>query len=138
MIAIEFMNRPKSKRTHPFDFNPKRAEKSGWSHVYDLVKKIPSGRVITYGQLAKWLRLPGGARTAGRAMSACPSGSGVPWHRVLGSGGRILLRDPHSQLQRQLLESEGVAFAGTHVDLPAHSWSPKSTRKTSRSKRVRT
>ena len=45
-----------------------------WNPVYELVKKIPRGRVMTYGQLAKALRLPGGARTAGRAMAACPSG----------------------------------------------------------------
>ena len=40
-----------------------------WNPIYALVKKIPRGRVITYGQIAKTLRLPGGARTAGRAMA---------------------------------------------------------------------
>ena len=102
-----------------------RAKKSGWAHVYALVKSIPRGHVITYGELAKWLRLPGGARTAGRAMAGCPSGSGVPWHRVLGSGGRILLRDPHSALQRKLLVSEGVEFSGARVEISRHSWKPK-------------
>lgn len=57
-----------------------------WNSVYALVKKIPRGRAMTYGQVAKALRLAGGARTAGRAMAACPSGSGVPWHRVVGAG----------------------------------------------------
>lgn len=96
--------------------------KSGWAHVYAVVKKIPRGRVITYGQLAKALRLPGGARTAGRAMAGCKSGSGVPWHRVLGAGGRILLREPVAALQRRLLESEGVRFQGARVDMRAHGW----------------
>jgi methylated-DNA-protein-cysteine methyltransferase related protein len=95
---------------------------SGWAHVYRLVKTMPRGRVITYGQLAKALRLPGGARTAGRAMAGCKSGMGVPWHRVLGSEGRILLRDPVAALQRRLLESEGVQFIGSRVDMHSHGW----------------
>ena len=95
---------------------------SGWAHVYRVVKTIPRGRVITYGQLAKALRLPGGARTAGRAMAGCKSGMGVPWHRVLGSEGRILLREPVAALQRKLLESEGVKFEGSRVDMHSHGW----------------
>ncbi len=79
-----------------------------WVAVYSLVKQIPRGRVITYGQLGKLLKLRGGARAAGRAMAASPSGQGIPWHRVIGAGGRILLREPHASLQQWLLESEGV------------------------------
>ena len=54
-----------------------------WRPVYTLVKKIPRGRVTTYGALAKAIRLKGGARAAGHAMAACYSGEGIPWHRVL-------------------------------------------------------
>jgi len=86
-----------------------------WNSVYALVKKIPRGRVVTYGQLAKALRLPGGARTAGRAMAACPSGQGVPWHRVVGADGRLLIREPHASLQRKLLETEGVTVAEKRI-----------------------
>ena len=67
-----------------------------WDPVYKLVKKIPRGRVTTYGALAKALRLRGGARVAGYAMAGCPSGKGIPWHRVIGAGGRLLIREPHS------------------------------------------
>jgi len=96
-----------------------------WNRVYALVKKIPRGRVTTYGQLAKALRLPGGARTAGRAMAACPSGLGVPWHRVVGAGGRLLIREPHSSLQRKLLESEGLSLAEKRIlDFRKCEWSP--------------
>jgi methylated-DNA-protein-cysteine methyltransferase-like protein len=96
-----------------------------WKPVYDLVKKIPRGRVMTYGQVAKALRLPGGARTAGRAMAASPSGGGVPWHRVVGAGGRLLIREPHSSLQRKLLESEGLILAEKRIlDFRNHEWSP--------------
>jgi len=82
-----------------------------WNSVYALVKKIPQGRVMTYGQVAKALRISGGARTAGRAMAACPSGKGVPWHRVVGAGGKLLIREPYASLQRKLLESEGLELA---------------------------
>lgn len=93
--------------------------------LYRLVKTIPRGRVATYGQVARVVKLPGGARAAGRAMAQCPSGRGIPWHRVLGAGGRILIREPVAQLQRQLLESEGVLFIERRVDLRSHAWQPK-------------
>jgi methylated-DNA-protein-cysteine methyltransferase related protein len=100
-----------------------------WKRVYDLVKKIPRGRIMTYGQVAKALRLPGGARTAGRAMAASPSGHGVPWHRVVGAGGRLLIREPHASLQRKLLESEGLSLAEKRIlDFKNHEWGPGKTR----------
>lgn len=95
---------------------------SGWSNVYQLVKRIPKGRVITYGQLARATRLPGGARAAGRAMAACPRGQAIPWHRVLAAGGRIVVREPFASLQRRLLESEGVRLANSRVVLADHLW----------------
>ena len=99
-----------------------------WTAVYRYVKKIPRGRVITYGQLARALKLPGGARTAGRAMAACPSGRGIPWHRVVGAGGRILIREPYASLQRRLLESEGTRLVSGHVDMSRHAWAPRQSK----------
>jgi methylated-DNA-protein-cysteine methyltransferase related protein len=94
------------------------------------VKKIPRGRVMTYGQLAKALRLPGGARTAGRAMSASPSGQGVPWHRVVGAGGRLLIREPHASLQRKLLETEGLVLAEKRIlNFRDFVWNPGKARR---------
>ncbi len=100
----------------------KEALTKAWEPVYRLVKQVPRGRVITYGELARRLRLRGGARAAGYAMAACPSGRGIPWHRVVGAGGRLLLREPVAGLQRKLLETEGVRFLETRVDIAAHSW----------------
>jgi methylated-DNA-protein-cysteine methyltransferase-like protein len=97
-----------------------------WTPVYRWVKRVPRGKVVTYGQLARALRLRGGARTAGRALAACPSGGGIPWHRVIGAGGRILIREPYASLQRRRLESEGVEFSGFHVDMAKHGWKPHS------------
>jgi methylated-DNA-protein-cysteine methyltransferase-like protein len=93
-----------------------------WDPVFRFVKLIPRGRVLTYGTLAKALRLPGGARSAGRAMAATPSGKGIPWHRVVGERGKILIREPYASLQRKLLESEGVAVLESRVDLKRHLW----------------
>ncbi len=102
-----------------------------WNPVFRFVQRIPRGRVLTYGALAKALRLPGGARSAGRAMAATPSGKGIPWHRVIGERGKILIREPYASLQRKLLESEGVAIIESRVDLKRHLWKPpkKSTLK---------
>jgi methylated-DNA-protein-cysteine methyltransferase-like protein len=95
-----------------------------WDPVFRFVKQIPRGRVLTYGALAKALRLPGGARSAGRAMAATPSGKGIPWHRVVGERGKILIREPYASLQRKMLESEGVAIIESRVNLKRHLWNP--------------
>jgi methylated-DNA-protein-cysteine methyltransferase related protein len=109
-----------------------------WNRVYDLVKKIPRGRVMTYGQVAKALRLPGGARTAGRAMAACPSGRGVPWHRVVGAGGRLLIHEPHASLQRKLLETEGLRLAEKRIlDFRNYQWSRGKARRRDPPKKIK-
>jgi methylated-DNA-protein-cysteine methyltransferase related protein len=95
-----------------------------WKPVYQLVKRIPRGRVTTYGALARALQLRGGARTAGRAMAATPRGAGIPWHRVVGDRGKLLIREPYASLQRKLLESEGVAILESRVDFKKHGWNP--------------
>jgi len=109
-----------------------------WDPVYQLVKQIPRGRVLSYGALAKALRLRGGARSAGRAMAATPSGKGIPWHRVVGERGKILIREPYASLQKKLLESEGVKVIESRVDLKNHLWAPGKSpqaKKPSRSRR---
>src|SRR5579863_5118463 len=101
-----------------------------WNPVYALVKRIPRGRVLTYGGVARALHLPGGARTAGRAMAACPSGRGIPWHRVVGAGGRLLIREPYASLQRKFLETEGLQLAEKRIlDFESFEWSPGKSRR---------
>ena len=106
-----------------------------WDAIYRLVKQIPRGRVITYGGVAKRMRLRGGARVVGYAMAASPSGSGVPWHRVVGAGGHLRLREPLVSLQRKLLESEGVRFIGRRVDIENHLWTARKQPKIGNKKR---
>jgi methylated-DNA-protein-cysteine methyltransferase related protein len=61
-------------------------------------------------------------------MAACPSGKGIPWHRVLGANGKILIREPYASLQRKLLESEGVTVVESRVNLKQHLWKPGAKR----------
>jgi len=86
---------------------------SRWNRIYAIVRKIPRGRVATYG-------LDGHARQTGYALHALPEGSDVPWHRVINARGEISARsgsDSH-ELQRMLLEAEGIEFdAKGRVDL---------------------
>jgi methylated-DNA-protein-cysteine methyltransferase-like protein len=92
-----------------------------------VVARIPRGRVATNGQVAALAGLPRAARQAGYAMAALPSGSRIPWQRVVGARGELRpRRDPGGELvQRALLEREGVAFdARGRIDLARYGWRP--------------
>ena len=82
------------------------------ARIYAVVRRIPRGRVATYGQIAELAGLPGHARQVGYALHALPDGTAVPWHRVLNAAGALSPRAvPGAELtQRQLLEQEGVPF----------------------------
>jgi len=89
------------------------------------VRRIPRGRVTTYGSIAELAGLEGHARQVGYTLHDLPTDSGVPWHRVINAKGEISPRssgDSH-ELQRMLLEEEGVEFdlAG-RVDLKKFLW----------------
>jgi alkylated DNA nucleotide flippase Atl1 len=62
-------------------------------------------------------------------MAATPSGRGIPWHRVVGAKGKLLIREPHASLQRKLLESEGVVVLESRVDYRRFGWEPKRAKK---------
>jgi methylated-DNA-protein-cysteine methyltransferase related protein len=91
--------------------------------VYQAVRRIPRGRVATYGQVASLAGTPRGARAVGWALRALRGGGAarVPWHRVVGAGGRLSPRAGGGEtLQRARLVAEGVAFRGGRVDLRRH------------------
>ena len=102
--------------------------------VYAVVREIPRGRVVTYGQVAAILGHPRAARAVGTALSNLPRGLArvVPWQRVSNASGRISIRGDFMRpdLQRQLLELEGIAFRGGQVDLRRYRWAgPKRERR---------
>src|SRR5208282_1271486 len=84
--------------------------------ICSTIRQIPRGRVSTYGAIAKAAGYPRCARHVGRVLKQV---EGLPWQRVLGSGGRISLRGELALEQRFLLQAEGVRFRGRHVDMKA-------------------
>ena len=95
--------------------------------VYRLVRAIPRGRVMTYGQVATLLGCPRAARAVGYAMHASGRRDDVPWQRVINSKGRISARTEVERplIQRMLLEAEGVVFDDTEAcDLTVYRWEP--------------
>ena len=90
-----------------------------------MVRRIPRGRVATYGQVAELAGLPGHARQVGYALHALRDGSALPWHRVVNAAGAISLRSVagHELEQRIRLEAEGVTFnARGRVPLARFRW----------------
>ena len=101
---------------------------SNYARIYAVVRRIPPGRVASYGQVAELAGLAGHARQVGYALHALPEGSTVPWHRVVNaSGGLSLRRVPGAELtQRLLLEREGIRFdARGRLALAKVRWRPR-------------
>lgn len=100
-----------------------------------VVRKIPKGRVCTYGGVARLAGHPGASRQVVWALHSGPAAS-LPWHRVVGAGGRILLPGESALEQRFRLQAEGVAFRGTRVHMEQHEWPlPRPKPKKSKAKR---
>ncbi|MBL0219010.1 MAG: MGMT family protein [Myxococcales bacterium] len=98
--------------------------------VKAVIRKIPKGRVATYGQVAELAGIPGGARIAAAALKTSKPGDQLPWQRVIGKAGklrgRIAIHDPvGAAVQRQLLGEEGVTISDTGlVALDVFGWLP--------------
>ena len=96
--------------------------------IYSVVRRIPRGRVATYGQVASLAGLAGHARQVGYALNALPDATAVPWHRVVNAAGRISVRAaPGGELVQQLLlEKEGVRLdARGRIPLDRLRWQPR-------------
>lgn len=99
-----------------------------------MIARVPRGRVITYGQAAELAGFPRAARLTVRALRG---GTGLPWHRVVASGGRVALPGIDGQEQRLRLEMEGVSFVGGRVRMDRHAWiRPDAARPTARRPRT--
>lgn len=105
-----------------------------YAAIYRVVRSIPRGRVLTYGQVAELAGMPGAARVVGAAMRASTPEQGLPWQRVVGKRGPGLgLVRIHDAIgagtQRALLEAEGVTFTrGDAISLATYGWIPESPR----------
>jgi len=115
-----------------------QGERAGaYERVYALVKRIPKGRVMTYGQIATLIENRLSARAVGWAMHGCPDG--VPWQRVVNATGGCStdrLPDIPEGLQRAMLEDEGVEFKQNGMlDLGRFRWTPPEHRPRRRAKK---
>jgi len=92
--------------------------------VLHIIKHIPHGRVLTYGRVAALAGQPGGARQVSRILHSMSRKYELPWHRVINSRGRISLGPARgSELQKALLESEGIEFSeNSSLDLNIYMW----------------
>ena len=96
--------------------------------IYDVICKIPEGKVATYGQIAKLIGYPKHARRIGYALSNLDSGSEIPWHRVVNANGKVSPRgiEGCDDYQRILLEEEGIIFNKRDtISLNKFQWQPK-------------
>lgn len=101
---------------------PNAAQGSTYERIYAVVKRIPEGRVATYGQIAELAGLPRQARLVGYALHGCPKS--LPWHRVINAQGKISLPadSTAAMTQRRRLQEEGVTLLGGKVDLQRYRW----------------
>ncbi|MGR3274787.1 MGMT family protein [Acaryochloris marina NIES-2412] len=99
-----------------------------YQQIYQLVRKIPSGKVATYGQIAELLGKPRHARQIGYALYRVAPDSDIPWQRVVNAQGMIShtpQRQGSDDLQRILLEQEGIIFnSQDKLDLRCYRWQP--------------
>jgi len=97
-----------------------------YERIYAVIRRIPKGRVATYGQIADLAGFPGHARQVGYALYALREGTDVPWHRVVNARGRLSLGAviPEGDVEQRIrLEIEGVEFdADGRIDLARFRW----------------
>ncbi|MCL2807924.1 MAG: methylated-DNA--[protein]-cysteine S-methyltransferase [Coriobacteriia bacterium] len=93
-----------------------------FERVYEIVRSIPYGKVMSYGQIAAAIGQPHAARSVGWAMSCCPDD--LPWQRVVRADGSVA-GGAYAQLRRKLLTEEGINFlCDGRVDMQSHTWMP--------------
>lgn len=94
--------------------------------IWQWVAAVPPGNVATYGQIARLAGYPRHARYVGTVLKQLPTGSTLPWFRILKSSGEIAFPPGtrHWQTQKDCLASEGVLVSGNKVDLKRYCWSP--------------
>ena len=97
-----------------------------YERYYDVVRRVPCGRVATYGTVATVAGMPRRARQVGYALASLPDGTDTPWHRIVNARGEVSRRSTGTgfeSLQRTLLEAEGVVFDDSgRIDLDRFGW----------------
>jgi len=94
--------------------------------LYSVLGQVPEGKVVSYGDLAELAGLGRAARWVGRTLGQLPADTRLPWHRVVGAGGRLSLPagTPSGDEQRARLRAEGVEVSNNRVGIARHGWRP--------------
>lgn len=106
-----------------------RKELTDAQRILAAVKRIPRGRVSTYGDIAKVAGLPRRARLVGTVLRQTPASPRLPWFRVINAGGRISFpvgSDAYDR-QRSHLEAEGLSLVRGRLDLNRYGWPQRDT-----------
>ncbi|MBB5017283.1 methylated-DNA-protein-cysteine methyltransferase-like protein [Chitinivorax tropicus] len=104
---------------------------ASFQRFYAIIRHVPPGKVVTYGQVAELAGLPRRSRLVGHALKMMPEPLNIPWWRVVNSQGRISPRglSGSDEYQRLLLEEEGVVFSDVgKIDLRCFQWQPDAER----------
>jgi methylated-DNA-protein-cysteine methyltransferase related protein len=115
----EFLGASTRKSVHERSAEPR--ENIALQAYWDVVAMIPPGKVSTYGEVARTAGFPGRARQAGKALRLMPAGMNLPWHRVVGAGGRIVFPKSSANFREQArrLRGEGVKVTDGRVERSA-------------------
>lgn len=103
-------------------------QQEAFEKIWATIRRIPLGRVATYGQVAAEAGFPKRPRLTAQALAHVPPGMEIPWYRVINAQGRIAIPEGsrgHREQQRRL-RAEGVKFEGKRVDLETYRWQPRS------------
>ena len=109
-----------------------------YERIWAVVRRIPKGRVATYGQIAAIAGIPRHARQVGYALGAAPAGMKLPWQRVINARGEVSqrARPGSDDFQQVLLEAEGVEFdRDGRTDLRRYQWNPRKYGSSAKTKR---
>ncbi|WP_278956504.1 MGMT family protein [Aquipseudomonas alcaligenes] len=112
---------------HAPALDPAASPEARRAALYSVLAAIPAGKVVSYGELAALAGLGRAARWVGRTLSQLPDDTRLPWHRVLGAGGRLSLAvgTPSGDEQRARLRAEGLTLRNDRVDMRRHGWRPE-------------
>ena len=117
------MTKKQPDSSDPAGMDPAQARRTA---LYLTLNQVPEGKVVSYGQLAELAGLGRAARWVGRTLSLLPDGTSLPWHRVIGAGGKVSLPVGTSSgdEQRARLRAEGIIVQNNRVDIRRHGWRP--------------
>ncbi|HEY3486572.1 MAG TPA: MGMT family protein [Gammaproteobacteria bacterium] len=97
---------------------------TAYASILKTIRRIPTGQVATYGQIASLAGYPRGARLVGMVLQRTPPTMRIPWHRVINARGALSFpqNSEHYRLQRSKLEREGIVFKGERIELARYQW----------------